>query len=222
MYNIYKYSGIPVLILLIFLSSCKDKKKQSENINNKDSLSVREMANKPDTIAQQEADNSIYAEVDISPMDMSYYPPKYPQQKMAGTVSAPPVMRVIYSRPHLQGRKLFEGIIKYGDMWRLGANEATELDLFQPVTIGDKKLPVGRYTLYAIPKAGYWTMVVNGDLDMWGLKQDPAMDIVRVQIPVTYYNPMMEYFTMVFDKTTSGADLIIAWDDVEAKLPIKF
>ncbi|MCH5690689.1 DUF2911 domain-containing protein [Niabella sp. W65] len=129
-------------------------------------------------------------------------------------------MRVIYSRPHLQGRKLFEEILKYGQTWRLGANEATELDVFQPVTIGNKKLPVGRYTLYAIPKAGYWTIAVNNDLDLWGLKQDVSKDLLRVEVPVTYYNPVMEYFTMVFEKSDTGANLIIAWDDALVKLPI--
>ena len=166
-------------------------------------------------------DNNIYADVDISPMDMSYFPSKYPQQKIADPTAPPPVMRVIYSRPHLQGRKLFEEILKYGQTWRLGANEATELDLFQPVTIGDKKLPVGRYTLYAIPKAGYWTIAINNDLDLWGLKQDASKDLVRVEVPVSYYNPIMEYFTMVFEKSDIGANLIIAWDDALVKVPVK-
>ncbi|MCH5716261.1 DUF2911 domain-containing protein [Niabella hibiscisoli] len=152
---------------------------------------------------------------------MSYFPAKYPQQKIADPAVPPPVMRVIYSRPHLQGRKLFEEILKYGQTWRLGANEATELDIFQPVTIGDKKIPEGRYTLYAIPKAGYWTIAINNDLDLWGLRQDTSKDLVRVEVPVTYYNPVMEYFTMVFEKSNSGANLIIAWDDALVKLPVK-
>ncbi len=166
-------------------------------------------------------DNNIYADVDISPMDMSYFPAKYPQQKIADPTVSSPVMRVIYSRPHLQGRKLFEEILKYGQTWRLGANEATELDIFQPVTIGDKKIPEGRYTLYAIPKAGYWTIAINNDLDLWGLRQDTSKDLVRVEVPVTYYNPVMEYFTMVFEKSETGANLIIAWDDALVKLPVK-
>jgi len=166
-------------------------------------------------------DYNVYADVDISPMDMSDFPAKYPQQKMSDPSTPPPVMRVIYSRPHLQGRRLFEDIVTYGQTWRLGANEATELDVFQPVVIGGKNIPVGRYTLYAIPKAGYWTIAINADLDHWGLKQDASKDLVRVEVPVTYYNPVMEYFTLVFEKTAEGANLIIAWDDVLVKLPVK-
>lgn len=218
----YIKSGIIVLLFGLLFSSCKEHKKEAEPKGTVDTISQSQLPAQKDTTTEPAKENNIYAEIDISPMDMSYYPPKYPQQKMAGQIATPPVMRVIYSRPHLQGRRLFEDVIKYGQLWRMGANEATELDIFQPVTIGEKKIKPGRYTLYAIPKAGYWTIAINNDLDMWGLKQDPAMDLVRVQVPVTYYNPRMEYFTMVFQKSDSGANLVIAWDDVIASLPIKF
>lgn len=210
-----------VFIVALAFFSCAEKEKEKVGSEKKDTSVQQIMPVNKDSAASNTS-NSVYAEVDISPMDMSYFPPKYPQQKMAGLITKPPVMRVIYSRPHLQGRKLFEEVIKYGQMWRLGANEATELDLFQPVNIGEKKIAPGRYTMYAIPKAGYWTIALNTDVDMWGLKQEPRMDEVRVQVPVTYYNPEVEYFTMVFQQTNYGADLVISWADVEAKLPVKF
>lgn len=205
--------------ILSVLVSCKEKPSSSATTTPTQRAGDTSATSTPITPVIE--DNNIYADVDISPMDMSYFPTKYPQQKIADPTVPPPVMRVIYSRPHLQGRKLFEEILKYGQTWRLGANEATELDLFQPVTIGDKKLPVGRYTLYAIPKAGYWTIAINNDLDLWGLKQDVSKDLVRVEVPVSYYNPIMEYFTMVFEKSDTGANLIIAWDDALVKLPVK-
>jgi hypothetical protein len=212
---------VAICFASLFVTGCKEKengKAVNEQPVTHDTAARDTAAHEPHAVIE---DNNLYADVDISPMDMSYFPAKYPQMKIADPNIAPPVMRVIYSRPHLQGRKLFEEILKYGQTWRLGANEATELNIFQPVTIGDKKIPVGRYTLYAIPKAGYWTIAINSSLDQWGLKQDPARDVVRVQVPVTYYNPPMEYFTMVFEKTDTGANLIMAWDDAVAKLPVK-
>lgn len=166
--------------------------------------------------------NNPYAQVDVSPMDMSYFPPNYPQLKMAGQEAAKPVMRLIYSRPHLQGRTLFKDMLHYGETWRLGANEATELHVFQTVTIGNKKLTEGRYSLYAIPQQDHWTIAINRDLDNWGLKQDSTKDIVRVDVPITHDKPSLEYFTMVFEKSPIGANLIMAWQDVVAKLPIQF
>ena len=219
------------LFLSLFIGSglmaCKSENKAKPESNNVSNVvtapdTVNRPANTEQPSGEVHAEDNPFPDVDISPMDMSYFPVKYPQLKMANPKIAPPIMRVIYSRPHLQGRKLFEDILKYGQTWRLGANEATELDVFQTVTIGGKKIVPGRYTLYAIPKAGYWTIAINNDLDLWGLKQDVAQDIVRVQVPVTHYNsPIMEYFAMVFEKTDTGANLIMAWDDVVAKLPIK-
>jgi len=54
------------------------------------------------------------------------------------------------------------------------------------------------------------------------LQQDSTKDVEHFEIPVTHGNPTLEYLTMIFEKTGKGADLIIAWDDVVAKLPIEF
>lgn len=163
-----------------------------------------------------------YAEVDVSPMDMSYYPPKYPQLKMSDPSMEPPVMRVIYSRPHLQGRKLFPDILKYGEPWRLGANEATELQVFKTVTVGAHKLSPGRYTLHCIPAETEWAIIFNSAVDVWGLKFDEKKDLFRINIPVTHENISIEYFTAVFEKADGGANLVMHWGDLVAKLPFRF
>ena len=201
-----------ILIPAVFLFSCEEKEKQpaTNNIPTKD------------TILNVKADTSSnpYVMVDISPMDMSYFPVDYPKLKMADSKIAPPVARVIYSRPHLQGRELFHDVLKYGEHWRLGANEATEIDFFRDVTIQGKKIKTGRYILYCILGPDTWTIAINSNIDSWGLQQDTTKDIQRFQIPVTHDNPTLEYFTMLFKKTDTGADLVMAWDDVVAKLPI--
>lgn len=163
-----------------------------------------------------------YPSVDISPMDMSYFPVDYTKLRMADSMIAPPVARVIYSRPHLQRRHLFRDLLKYDEPWRLGANESTEIDLYRPVTIQDQKIVPGRYILYCIPHTDAWTIIFNSNIDTWGLRQDPAKDLYRFRIPITTSNPSQEYFTIVFEKTAAGADLVIAWDNIVTKLPMKF
>jgi hypothetical protein len=169
-----------------------------------------------------DATSNPYVIVDVSPMDMSYYPVDYPKLKMANQVSQPPVMRLIYSRPHLQGREIFHDVLKYGEYWRLGANEATEIEFFRDVTIQNKKVRAGRYSMYCILGAATWTLVLNTNLDTWGLQQDSTRNVQHFEIPVSHGNAPLEYLTMVFEKASKGADLIIAWDDVVAKLPIEF
>lgn len=180
---------------------------------------------KPDSAGPLKPDlpaGNPYAVVDVSPMDMSYFPADYPKDKMAKKVSTPPLARVIYSRPHLQGRHIFHEVLKYNEPWRLGANEATELNLFADATIQDKKIKAGRYILYCIPHAENWTVVLNSNIDNWGLEQDASKDIARFTVPVTKTNNALEYFTMVFEKKDAGAELVMAWDNVEVRLPLKF
>jgi hypothetical protein len=178
----------------------------------------------PDTSDRQQPEIMInpYASVDISPMDMSYFPVDYPKLKMANPAIAPPVMRVIYSRPHLQRRPLFNGILKYGEPWRLGANESSEIAFYKPVSIQGKRIPAGRYIIYGIPQEDKWTIILNSNIDSWGLKQDPSKDVGRFDIPITANGVSLEYFTMVFEKTGEGADLVIAWADIVARLPVRF
>jgi Protein of unknown function (DUF2911) len=203
-----------ILSLLFFLFSCKENEQPPPVKNDppKDSI--------PN--AKPDSSSNPYVIVDVSPMDMSYYPVEYTKLKMAKQASQPPVARVIYSRPHLQGRKLFNAVLKYGEYWRLGANEASEIEFFRDVTIQTKKIKAGRYVLYCVPESATWKIVLSSNIDSWGLQQDSTKEVQRFEIPVTHNNPSLEYFTMLFAKTTTGAELIIAWDDVVAKLPIVF
>ncbi len=160
--------------------------------------------------------------LDKSPMDVSYYPNNYPILKIQDKVTEPLVMRVIYSRPQLNGRKVFGELQEFGKVWRLGANEATEIEFFRDVRINGKKIKKGRYTLYTIPYADKWTLIVNNETDIWGsFKYDQAKDVLRVDLPVTR-SENTEAMTIVFDKTTKGADMDMFWENVKVSLPVEF
>lgn len=201
----------PVLLAFILLVACQNQSDKSATL---DTI--------PDTDARRAQQANPYAAVDVSPMDMCYFPADYPLQKMTDKTNRPPVARIIYSRPHLQGRKMFGNVLKYGQPWRLGANEASEVQLFQEISIQDKKIAAGRYSLYCIPFEDKWTIVFNSKVDAWGLRQDPSKDLHRFDIPISFANRPLEYFSMVFEKTDTGADLVMAWDNVIARLPLQF
>ncbi len=162
------------------------------------------------------------AGVDKSPMDMVYYPVDYPKLKMAKSATEPLVARVIYSRPQKSGRVIFGDVLKYGNAWRLGANEATEIEFFKDVTIDKQKIGKGRYVIYCIPYENKWTLVLNSDLFTWGLKIDSTKDLHKFSIPISKTNYPFEVFTMEFEKADIGAQLVMEWDSVQAKLPIRF
>lgn len=194
----------------------------SFSCDNNEKTASAEPTKKVDTAIVNTAPTNPYAIIDISPMDMSYFPVDYPKRKMAHDISTPPVMRVIYSRPHKQGRVIFGNLQKYGEPWRLGANEATEIEFFQNVSIQQKKINPGRYIIYCLPYENKWTIVLNNDIYTWGLKIDSSRDLMKFDIPIKKTPVVFEYFTMVFQPINNGAELVMAWDDTEARLPINF
>lgn len=164
-----------------------------------------------------------WAPVDKSPLDQIYFPIDYPSLKVKGA-KEPLRLRIIYSRPNKGNRQVFgSDIVPYGKVWRLGANEATELDLFTEAKIGGKKIPAGRYTLYALVGETRWTFIINKETDTWGaFKYDPAKDVCRVTAPVEKVDKPIESLTIDLEKSGTGVNVVAGWDTVSATLPISF
>jgi len=208
----FSFSLLLLLFTAPFLPGCKTEKKE---------------ANTPlriDSIASME--KNPYSEIDQSPMDMAYYPVNFPIEKINNRDSSGIIARIIYSRPHKKNREIFgnsaSSLCRYGEKWRLGANEATELEFFRNVTINGQNLPKGAYVLYCIPYPDKWTIVFNSNLHSWGLQMDSTRDVFRTDVPVMEQVPSLEDFTMLFSDAVYGADLIMAWDNVKVQLPVEF
>lgn len=159
--------------------------------------------------------------LDKSPMDISYYPDNYPILKINGKTTEPPIARIIYSRPQKGDRIIFGGLVEYGQVWRLGANEATEIEFYKDVKIAGQKIPKGRYTLYALINPDSWTLIINKETDTWGaFKYDSQKDLIRVPVPVEKLSEPVEPLSIMFEKNNKGFDLVIGWDMVEVKMPV--
>ncbi|MCZ2223649.1 MAG: DUF2911 domain-containing protein [Chitinophagales bacterium] len=159
--------------------------------------------------------------LDKSPMDVSYFPKDYPLLKMNGKSKDLPIARIIYSRPQKNGREIFGELIQYNEVWRLGANEATEIEFFRNVKIDGKTLAKGRYSLFCIPKENKWTLIFNKDNFGWGsFNYDAKKDALRVDCTIEKTQDITDALTIYFENTNNGANLIIMWDNVKALLPI--
>ncbi len=159
--------------------------------------------------------------LDKSAMDMSYYPVNYPILRIQDKATEPLVARLVYSRPLRNGRNVFGELLEYNKVWRLGANEATEIEFYKDVLINSKVVPKGRYTLYAIPVEEKWTIIVNKETDIWGaFKYDSGKDVVRIDLPVQKQSEPQEAFTMFFEKTPAGFSMVAAWDNSLVSLPM--
>jgi Protein of unknown function (DUF2911) len=202
------------IFLFLFLYGCG-----GNNGNERKTDTIIAPAKKQPLSLKKETLNP-FAMVDVSPMDMSYCPANYPIIKhIAGDM---PNIRLIYSRPQKQGRTVFGDIVRYDTIWRLGANEGTEIEFFNQVTILGNKIKPGRYTLYCIPQKNNWQVILNTDVNVWGLNIDATKDVGKFTIPVSTTTSLSEYFTAIFENTATGANLVFAWDDVVTRLPIVF
>jgi len=163
---------------------------------------------------------------DASPMDMAYYPPRVAFRAFAKTEAeknAEPVIRVVYSRPQKKGREIFGDLVKYGEMWRVGANESTEITFMEKVTINGQKIKPGRYTVYANPSEDSWEIFFNKDLDGWGhYAYDPAQNVASITVPTQQTSETVEAMAIMFEDADNGANMLIGWDDTMVSVPIEF
>jgi len=148
--------------------------------------------------------------LDKSPMDAASFPSSY---KISDKV-----VKVVYSRPQLNGRSMAK-LAPAGKVWRLGANEAAEITFYKDVTFGGKAVKAGRYSLFAIPNEGEWTVILSTAKNVWGsyfYKQDE--DVVRVKGKVMSSMANINAFSMTFDK---DMNLFMGWGYTVVKVSIK-
>jgi hypothetical protein len=152
--------------------------------------------------------------LDKSPADVAWLPPKRKD----------PVAKIVYSRPQKGGRTMLGGTEPFGKVWRLGANESTELTLIRKATFGDKTLEPGTYTMYAIPEKDKWTIIFNKKLNTWGAYEyDQTQDVARIDVPVGKTESEVEAFTIAFEEPSgNSSNMLIAWENTLVKVPVKF
>ncbi len=128
---------------------------------------------------------------------------------------------VDYSRPSARGRTIFGGIVPWGQVWRTGANAATQLVTDRDLDIGGAAVPAGTYTLWTIPGPTGWKLVINKQHGQWGTVYDPAQDLARVDLATAALPQPVERFTFEIVPAANGGTLAYAWGDTRAVVPVK-
>jgi hypothetical protein len=151
-----------------------------------------------------------FPRLDASPMDIS----------IARNDDMSPLIRVIYSRPQKRNRIIFGELVPFGKVWRTGANEATELEIYEPLKFGNEIITPGTYTLYTIPKEKEWVVIINCDTNAWGaFNYDESMDFARLTVNSKSAAATIESLSMAFKPTSNGVSLMIGWDDRFIEVP---
>ena len=160
-----------------------------------------------------------FRNVDKSPMDAAYFPDNFAHDRKGDEKA---LVRVLYSRPAKNGREIFGKLIPYGQVWRTGANENTEITFYQDATLQGKKIKAGTYSLFTIPNENEWVVILNKDLNYWGAYQyKEANDVARFTVTPKKSETVIENFSIQFPKGPNAL-LRMGWDTTVIELPIQF
>ncbi|GJQ20794.1 MAG: hypothetical protein HBSIN02_11490 [Bacteroidia bacterium] len=127
-----------------------------------------------------------------------------------------------YGRPSMRGRVIMGGLVPYNKVWRTGANEATALETEADLQFGDVVLPKGSYTLYTLPSAGEWKLIINKQTGQWGTVYNPELDFARLAMKKDSLKTPVEKFTMSFRRNgNDGAILVLEWERTMVSIAFK-
>ena len=131
-------------------------------------------------------------------------------------------LMIDYGRPSMRGRRIMGELVPFGRVWRTGANAATTLVADVDLQIGGATVPRGTYTLYTIPTARGWTLIVNRQTGQWGTQYDASRDLVRIPMQVTTVQQPVEQFTIAVEPARGGQHtMVLSWENTRAMVPVR-
>ena len=130
-------------------------------------------------------------------------------------------IKTAYSSPRMKGRKIYGGLVPFGEVWRTGANEATTFVASADVVVGGTTVPAGSYTIFTVPTADKWTLIVNKKTGEWGIPYKYESDeLARVDMRVSKLPSPVENFTINYAKSGGGCTLQLDWETTRASVDI--
>jgi hypothetical protein len=135
-------------------------------------------------------------------------------------------IKIDYSSPRVKGRKIFgeesdKALVPYGKIWRTGANDATTFVTDAKLTVAGKAVPAGSYTIFSVPKADAWWLVISKKTGEWGTDYPgESEDLVRVPMTVSKTAAPVENFLIAFDQAGSKCTLRMEWENTRASIEI--
>jgi Protein of unknown function (DUF2911) len=130
-------------------------------------------------------------------------------------------VHVDYSSPRMRGRKIFGDLVPYGEPWRAGANDATTFVIDASVMVAGKEVPAGSYTLFTLPKADSWLLIISKQTGEWGIPYPGEQyDFARVPMKVSKLPSPVENFTIAFDGDGKTCTMHLDWETTRAAVEI--
>jgi len=129
---------------------------------------------------------------------------------------------ITYSRPSARGRKVFNDVVSYGEVWRTGANGATKIQTGEDLMIGGKLVKAGEYALYTIPGKDQWEIILNEGTGNWGVSgYDKEDDVLRIIVKTTQLRDAVQTFTINIENIRLNSCTIeLSWDKTKVSIPV--
>jgi hypothetical protein len=127
---------------------------------------------------------------------------------------------VVYSRPAKRGREIWGGLVPHSEVWRTGANAATEFTTDRDLEIGGAQVPAGSYTLFSIFSPESAQLIINRQTGQWGTMYDEAQDLVRINLTPETLPESVERFTISIEPSGDEGVLQLIWDRTRFSVPI--
>lgn len=150
-----------------------------------------------------------------------------PHETVAATIDGAAI-KIVYGRPYTKdpksgaARKIWGGLVPFGQVWRMGADEATMLTTDHDLDLGGTKIPAGSYTLFMQPaEDGTAKLIVNKQTGQWGTKHDTSQDFAKIDLKKSSLSTPVDQFTISLEKAASaGGTLSLKWENAEYTAPI--
>jgi hypothetical protein len=144
-----------------------------------------------------------------------------PPAKTACKFADGKTISVNYSSPRMHGRKIFGDLVPFGEVWRVGADDATTFVPNVDVTLGGKTVPAGRYTMFALPTPNKWTLIISKQIGEWGIPYPgEKFDFARMEMKVSKLSAPLENFTISFDAPGTTCTMKFDWEMTRASIDI--
>jgi hypothetical protein len=145
---------------------------------------------------------------------MGAFSPRDSVHVAAGTAT----LSIDYGRPSKRGRVVFGGVVPWGQVWRTGANAATQFRTDKSLMFGNVEVPAGFYTLWTIPSPDGWKLVVNSETGQWGTAHKPEKDLYTIDMTRGAPPEPVERFTIGVDPGPQGGVIHLDWDTTRASV----
>jgi hypothetical protein len=149
-------------------------------------------------------------------------PPKSPPADAECKLSDGKTVKAHYSSPRMRGRKIYGGLVPYGQVWRTGANEATTFVTDTDLTVAGKNVPAGSYTIFTVPNADKWSLIINKKTGEWGIPYKYESDeLLRADMNVSKTASPVENFTIGFDQSGGSCTMNLDWENTRASIALE-